>query len=107
MQFNQVREQLQLRRHELEARAERVTTDLRGAATPVEGGFADQAAEHSNDAVLDAIRESARVELQQIDQALRRLAEGRYDRCEDCGGRISPERLAAVPYASTCSGCAA
>jgi DnaK suppressor protein len=107
MQYTQVRERLQRRRDELDTRNVRIGTDLRGAEAPVEGGFADQAAAHANDAVLDAIRDSAQAELQQIDHALRRLSAGQYGRCEACGGPIGQERLEAVPYASTCSGCAA
>jgi RNA polymerase-binding transcription factor DksA len=107
MQYTQIRERLQRRRRELDTRTAHIGADLRGSGGAVEGGFADQATEHANDTVLDAIRDSAEVELQQIDHALKRLAEGRYERCETCGGDIAAERLEAVPYASTCSGCAA
>lgn len=41
----------------------------------------------------------------QIDEALRRLNEGTYGICEDCGRPISPERLKAVPFARRCVEC--
>lgn len=37
--------------------------------------------------------------------ALHRLADGSYGRCEDCGERIAPARLADVPYARRCATC--
>jgi RNA polymerase-binding transcription factor DksA len=102
-----IRERLLKRRQELDARTLRIGSDLRGAVGAVEGGFADQATVHANDAVLDAIGESASKELQQIDSALRRIEEGRYGRCEICGGSIAMDRLEAVPYATTCMACSA
>lgn len=44
-------------------------------------------------------------ELAQIDDALRHIANGTYGVCSDCGGRISPERLAARPQATRCITC--
>lgn len=41
----------------------------------------------------------------QLDEALRRLDEGTYGICEDCGAQISPERLKAVPFARRCVNC--
>ncbi len=44
--------------------------------------------------------------LDQIDEALKRIAEGSYGRCEICGGRIPKSRLQAIPYAAQCIQCA-
>jgi DnaK suppressor protein len=106
MHGNQVRDRLQQRRNELHARSGHIDSDLRGGSVPVEGGFADQAAAHGNDAVLEAIRESAETELRQIDNALQRIADGSYERCDNCGSSIGQERLNAVPYATKCIVCA-
>ncbi len=43
--------------------------------------------------------------LRQIDAALARLADGSYGICCDCGGSISPKRLAAIPSAERCIAC--
>ncbi len=43
--------------------------------------------------------------LKQIDSALARLADGSYGVCADCGGPISPKRLAAIPSAERCIAC--
>ena len=53
-----------------------------------------------------ALLEQARQHLAAIDEALRRLDQGGYGRCEVCGQPIAPERLAARPTASRCVACA-
>ncbi len=44
--------------------------------------------------------------LAQIEAAVRRIEQGVYGLCERCGQAIHPERLEALPYATTCLGCA-
>ena len=105
MNIDSIRDRLQRRRTELQARSERIGVDLRGEAGPAHAGFVDQAVAHANDPVLEGIRESAEQELQQIDRALGRLAAGRYEECEVCGRSIARDRLAATPYANTCIDC--
>ncbi len=40
--------------------------------------------------------------LKQVRQALQRIEDGSYGDCLDCGRRIEPARLEAVPWASYC-----
>jgi RNA polymerase-binding protein DksA len=44
--------------------------------------------------------------LTEIDDALERIEQGTFGRCENCGQPISRERLEAVPYARYCIRCA-
>jgi DnaK suppressor protein len=53
-----------------------------------------------------ALLEQAREHLAAIDEALGRLDQGGYGRCQVCGQPIAPERLAARPTASRCLDCA-
>ena len=39
---------------------------------------------------------------QLLEEALRKLGDGSYGKCIDCGGPIEPKRLAAVPWALRC-----
>jgi DnaK suppressor protein len=45
--------------------------------------------------------------LKAVDDALARLAAGRYGWCAECGGRVDPRRLDALPEAVLCVECAA
>jgi DnaK suppressor protein len=49
--------------------------------------------------------ETHRESLLKIDESLRKLREGSYGTCEDCGGEISSERLRVVPFAIFCRDC--
>jgi len=43
--------------------------------------------------------------LNKIDEALRRLEEGSYGNCFECGEEISQQRLRALPFAVRCKDC--
>ncbi|GAB4414631.1 MAG: hypothetical protein OHK0032_10750 [Thermodesulfovibrionales bacterium] len=49
--------------------------------------------------------ETHRDSLRNIDEALRKLKEGTYGICEDCGEEISVERLKVLPFAVLCRDC--
>ena len=54
-------------------------------------------------ATSDALAE----ELAETDAALDRIEQGRFGRCETCGGAIGRQRLLAMPAARFCINCAA
>jgi DnaK suppressor protein len=43
--------------------------------------------------------------LKKIDEAILRLEEGTYGRCQECDGEIAAPRLRALPFAALCRGC--
>ncbi|UCG79095.1 MAG: TraR/DksA C4-type zinc finger protein, partial [Nitrospirota bacterium] len=43
--------------------------------------------------------------LNKVDEALRKLNEGTYGLCEECGDEISKERLTVLPFAILCIEC--
>ena len=53
-----------------------------------------------------AIHDQIVQQLAAVDGALVRVAEGSYGVCEVCRKHIAPERLEAIPWASTCVECA-
>ena len=57
-------------------------------------------------AQLAALLGQAEQHLADLDQAVRRLDQGSYGRCERCGRPIAAARLAARPAARTCIRCA-
>jgi len=54
------------------------------------------------DDVLTTLSESARREVMQIDAALRRIDEGEFGECIECGQEIPMGRLRALPYTLRC-----
>jgi RNA polymerase-binding transcription factor DksA len=49
--------------------------------------------------------EEERRELAAVDEALRRIAEGRYGTCLACGGPLGLQRIRAIPEARYCIAC--
>lgn len=45
------------------------------------------------------------VQVGEIDEALKRIEDGTYGICNNCGKAIMPERLEALPYAELCIAC--
>ena len=43
--------------------------------------------------------------LEQVRDAMERLDDGTYGKCESCGESIDPARLEALPYATLCLRC--
>ncbi|MET7287914.1 TraR/DksA C4-type zinc finger protein [Streptomyces sp. NPDC005573] len=56
---------------------------------------------------IAALLVRARDDLEKLDQALERLEQGDYGRCEVCGTQIPAERLEIRPAATMCVHCAA
>ncbi len=70
-----------------------------------QGDTVDAAVDSANDEICCLLAELESRELAAVDQAIRRIAEGRYGRCVSCGGRIPASRLAALPYTTRCIEC--
>jgi len=67
----------------------------------------EERAQELRDAELYAVLDiRGKHEIDEIDRALRRMAEGRYGECASCGGSIALARLRAVPETSLCIRCA-
>ncbi len=71
----------------------------------VEKDWTDVAADPEAAAVLHALSEKERRELEEIEAALARLADGTYGLCQSCGRAIGRQRLLAIPEARFCLEC--
>jgi DnaK suppressor protein len=69
------------------------------------GDFKDAAAEESIASIDNAQAAHAAVELAQVQAALRRIADGTYGECIDCGDPIDLRRLEALPATPYCAPC--
>ncbi|RNC68636.1 MAG: TraR/DksA family transcriptional regulator [Desulfuromonadales bacterium] len=52
-----------------------------------------------------AVADIRRQELTRMDEAMRRLSQGTYGFCEECGMAIDEDRLRVAPYAPCCISC--
>ena len=72
------------------------------------GGVHDPGDESMADLLSDLSAESVHRqinELRDIEQALRRIREGEYGECVECGAEIGFQRLLACPTATRCIAC--
>jgi len=67
--------------------------------------LADKAANSYTKEFLFHQSTTERSVLQLIEEALRRIQEGSYGECLECGGSMQPKRLDAVPWARHCVPC--
>ncbi len=65
----------------------------------------DEDEESLDDEAYVQLAQSDRRELEQIDDALERIRDGRYGVCDACAKTISLTRLQALPYSSRCVAC--
>ena len=87
---------------------------LQARVNSIHGDFADgrnadwaeQASERENDEVLNALESEAKIEIQQLSNAITRIEDGSYGTCTVCGNDIAIARLNVQPAATKCIQCA-
>ena len=75
------------------------------AADARESASDDRATAETERDLAFALEERESAELVAIDEALKRIADGSYGLCTDCGVQIAAARLHANPTAMRCVGC--
>jgi DnaK suppressor protein len=107
--YDELKGILEERRREMMSEVQGRMRDVRaeGAGSAVQGVL--DAAESSELDIQDEI-EFALIQmkaetLNKIDEALRRLEEGTYGYCFECGEEVSEKRLRALPFAVRCKDC--
>lgn len=73
---------------------------------PLPAHLEDQAIDLEDDEVLEGIGRAHQQEVRLLGTALKRIEQGTYGICHNCGESISQARLDAVPYAQICRNCA-
>jgi DnaK suppressor protein len=95
---------LEERRHELISEASR-TVDGMGENREQFPDPTDRASLEGNRNLLLRIRDRERKLISKIDEALGRIEDGSYGKCEECGADIGIERLKARPVTTLCIDC--
>ena len=95
---------LKARLAELTGRVAEIDSQIR---RPLSADLEEQATDLENQDALKAIGNSENQEIHEIRKALKRISEGTYGICAQCGEEIDPKRLEALPTATRCISCAA
>jgi len=91
---------------ERQLRENGATLDGERVDMEVDEGFADSAAATSERSEVLAQVEQAQAHRSEVVGALRRLDDGSYGKCQNCGREIATERLEALPATPLCIDCA-
>ena len=70
-----------------------------------QGDLADQASGNNEVHIALKLKQTDAKILQAIEEALHRMELGTYGVCRDCGERIAPARLEAIPWTRVCITC--
>jgi DnaK suppressor protein len=98
---------------ELEKQREQLRAELAEIGTLTDEGMgysthpADDGTIAFEQAADLAMRENAKRMLYRVERALFHIEEGTYGSCQQCGDKIDPARLKAIPYTRYCLHCAA
>jgi DnaK suppressor protein len=103
-ELNSFRKLLDERRQELMTEASR-TVDGMGENREQFPDPTDRASLEGNRNLLLRIRDRERKLITKIDEALGRIEDGTYGKCEECGQDIGIERLRARPVTTLCIDC--
>jgi DnaK suppressor protein len=105
--IQQLAQRLRQRETELVCQLHDASLAAAGAQDPSQEvrDFKDMAGEEAGAAVDEVAMWHAAQELAQVAAALRRVGDGSYGICRDCGEQIAQSRLLAVPAAAFCTGC--
>lgn len=66
-------------------------------------GLRDGAERHGE--IAETLASAARAALRDVTEALRRIADGSYGSCADCGRALPLERLEVLPQVGRCAAC--
>ncbi|MBN1442006.1 MAG: TraR/DksA family transcriptional regulator [Planctomycetes bacterium] len=92
--------QAQISRH-MQAELSELESPDKGSGSDIE----DLATDADGTDSLCEIMDIEATQIVQIETALKKIDEGTYGICEDCGGEIASARLEALPFATQCIEC--
>lgn len=69
------------------------------------GDEIDNSVEEQERKLAMLLQDRERDKLEKIEEAIKRIEEGDYGECEECGEPISEKRLMIVPFARMCINC--
>ena len=103
--IKKLRTQLLSRRRELFKEVADIEDDLLWLETDVESEREERGQEENMVRLLARLDDRGKAEIEEIDRAFGRIANGDYGRCETCGTPIPLAHLEALPASATCLPC--
>ena len=108
-QFTKQHEQLEVEYKRLTSELAQLETNKSTAEERREGSpFGKREEEATETLELEkrlALENRIRQEMAAVEHALEKIEKGTYGLCDNCGKKIDPERLEALPQASLCLNC--
>lgn len=104
MDANDFKKRLLERKKEVSNRISTIDRDIRHEGMTAD--WSEQASERENDEVLESLGISSEQELLMIKYALKRIEDGNYFQCDECGEDIPRARLELLPFTAHCVNCA-
>lgn len=95
---------LLLLKEEMAQRIDAIDKDMKHEG--MSSNWTEQANERENDEVLESLGNASENELLMINKALKRIDNGEYFSCSNCGENIPAARLELLPFTSHCVNCA-
>lgn len=100
--YDKAKQRLMALKEEYEKRIEKIEYDMRHPAEDMAEDWSDQAIVTEQNDMRKSLMVEAQGSLELVNNALLRIENGTYGICAVSGEEIEPERLEAVPYATTC-----
>jgi DnaK suppressor protein len=104
--IKELRKKLLAQRRELFRTVAQIEDELLWLETDVESEMVERAQDEIFIRLLARLDDREKAEIEEIDRALTRIANGNYGRCEVCDQPIPLARLEALPAAAACLSCA-
>jgi RNA polymerase-binding transcription factor DksA len=106
MDLDKIRRDIEKQRADAVERREKLARHVNHRDEPLPPDFAEQAQERGNDEAMVALSNELDAMIDDCDKALKRIDDGRYGTCAECGEPINELRLKALPAVSLCLDCA-
>ena len=103
--LNQLRGRLKERRHHLLKEVKLRLGEFRDSGSCRLTDTADIASNLIEDEIVMSIAQGEAREIEEIDNALKKIRKGKYGICECCGKKINKQRIMAIPFVSLCLKC--
>jgi DnaK suppressor protein len=105
--IRELQSKLLRQRHTLLREVAHLEEELLWLETDVESELVERGQDEVFIRLLSRLDDKQKAEIEEIDRALGKIANGDYGRCETCGKPIPLARLEALPIAASCVPCAA